>query len=101
MGEINRLEELQISGMGEIVRSHFDKYTQKEEKYTNISIKESDFDMYYEIIIRDDVAITLYTVSGIVYNKYTKIKPNKVFLLLQGVSYSSVLVSMLLQVGHG
>ena len=92
VGIINRLESFQVFGMGKIITKHLDKHTQKKEKYTKIIIEEKDFHTYYKVTVKDDVTLRVKTLSGIAHNKDTKL--NKIFLCLQGGSYSSLLVSL-------
>ena len=96
MGKINRLEAFGITGTGKIVVNHMDKYIQKQEKNNKIIIEEEkDFQTKYDIMVQDDVKLRVETLSAITHNKDRKLNNNKIFLWLQGGSYSSLLVSLI------
>ena len=92
VGKINRLEALHVLGKGILIENHLDKYKQKQEKYNKIVIEEKDFQTKYKVIVHDDATLRIKTLSAINHDKDTKL--NKIFLALQGGSYSSLLVSL-------
>ena len=98
-GKINRLEDFQASGIDRIISNFIDKYTQKQGKYTKIIIKGKNFYAKYRVLIRDDVTFRVATLSDIAHHKEINRSMNmNFFFRLKGVSYSTILVSLIHQV---
>ena len=95
-GNINRLESLHISGLGEIIVNHLENYTIKKEKYTEIKIEKKDFNTKYKIALQYDINFNIATLSSIHQRKGTNFK--HIDLAFQGGSNSTVLIS--LKVNH-
>ena len=92
-GKINRLEKLQIIGLGKVIIHQLEKYMLKKEKNTEILIDEKDFNTKYKVSLRYDIKFKIVLLSGIGHDKGTKLK--QMFLGFQGGSNSTVLISIL------
>ena len=94
VGKINRLELFHVLGKGILIEHYLHK-NKKQEKYrksNRIVIEEKDFQTKYKVVVHDAATLILGTLSIIDRDKETK--ENKIFLKLQGGSYSSVLISL-------
>ena len=92
VGKINRLETLQVIGMGLIIIDQFEKYMLKKEKNTEILIEEKDFNTKYKVSVRYDIKFQIMIMSGVGHDKGTMLK--QMFLGFQGGSNSAVLISL-------
>ena len=92
-GKINKLEKLQVIGLGTMIIHQFEKYMPKMEKNTEILIEEKDFNMNYKVSLRYDIKFKIVLLSGIGRDKGTNLK--QIFMGFQGGSNSTVLISIL------
>ena len=91
-GKINKLEKLQVIGLGTVIIHQFEKYMPKMEKNTEILIEEKDFNMNYKVSLRYDIKFKIVILSGIGRDKGTKLR--QMYLEFQGGSNSTVLISI-------
>ena len=89
VGKINKLERLKFSGLGRIMVNYI-YGLQKNEKNTEIIIKEKDFNTKYDISLRYDIKFNIVLISGNHNGKDTELN-----LMFQGGSDSAVLVTLI------
>ena len=91
-GKINKLEKLQVIGLGKIIIHQLEKYMLKKEENTEILIEEKYFNTKYKVSLRYDIKFKIVILSGIGHDKGTKLK--QMYLGFQGGSNSTVLISI-------
>ena len=91
-GKINKLEKLQVIGLGTIIIHQLEKYMPKMEMNTEILIEEKDFNTKYKLSLRYNIKFKIVLLSGIGRDKGTKLR--QMYLGFQGGSNSTVLISI-------